>query len=397
MSWINKKVVSNFLKTIFLISFSLLIGLIIIELFSRYYVSDNSSDHNYICKWSSNISDSELCRLKESLNSKELTMSSKYETHDICDLIDFSLGWRPRKNCVSKGLKLDYDSSKQISYNTNSLGARGTREVPYERDIEKFRILFIGDSFTFGEDVSDNNTYPEILQKKLGDKFEVINLGVHGYGLGQSYLYLKEEGIKYKPDLVILGLFMPDIIRDKQRVFGYFKPKFGIDKNSNLIISENYIPTIDEAKLISKDHYDKFRLISLSKIYFELKRIFDRLISFRGDLKISYAILEEIKNLSSDNNFKFSVLYIPTAYSIEERSKFQKLIGYDETFWGTVPKIKLFLSGMKIDFIDPLPELKKYKLRNNVELYRGHTTPEGNQQIANEILSYLKEIKKFQF
>jgi lysophospholipase L1-like esterase len=381
------------IKKLLLFCVSLLLSILVIESFSRYYVSDNPSDPNYICKWSANLTDMELCRLRDSLNSKELTMSSKYESHDICDSIDPILGWKPRQSCTSTGIKLDYDSSKKISYNTNSLGARGTREVPYEKDKNKFRILFIGDSFTFGEDVSDKDTYPEILQNKLGDEYEVVNLGVHGYGLGQSYLRLKSEGIKYKPDMVILGLFMPDIIRDKQKVFGYFKPKFDVDDNNKLNIPDRYIPTLEEAKTLSSEYNNQFRFISLSKIHYELKRVYDRATSFNNDLKISYAILKEIQKLSDENKFTFSVLYIPTAYAIEERSRFEKLIGYDESFWNVIPKIKLLLSDIDIDFIDPVDKMREYQKNTTDALYKGHTTPLGNKVMADVVSQYLKNKK----
>jgi hypothetical protein len=380
------------IKKILLLCFGLLLGVIIIEIFSRYYVSGNRVNINNVCGWHSSFSDMELCRLGNISNSKKFTIRDKYKSHDICDKIDPILGWKPKRGCESSGVKLGHDSSKEISYHTNSLGARGTKEVPYKKNKDKFRILFIGDSFTFGEDVSDRDTYPEILQRKLGDKYEVINLGVHGYGLGQSYLYLKNEGVKYKPDIVILGLFMPDIVRDKARVFGYFKPKFDVE-NHRVIISDNYIPTLEEAKILSEEHNNKFRLISLSKIYYELRRLYDRATSFKDDLRVSYAILNEIKALSDENKFTFSVLHIPTAYAIEDRTWFEKLIGYDESFWGVVPKIKSLLGELNIDFIDPLSEMKKLVKSNDNPLYIGHTTPLGNAVIANKVLSYLKTVK----
>jgi hypothetical protein len=41
--------------------------------------------------------------------------------------------------------------------------------------------LILGDSFTFGDEVSDNETYSYYLQQMLPHT-EVINMGVHGYG-----------------------------------------------------------------------------------------------------------------------------------------------------------------------------------------------------------------------
>ena len=43
---------------------------------------------------------------------------------------------------------------------------------------------------------------------------EIINMGVHGYGHDQMLIFLKEEGIKYKPDIVLLGFLHMDMFRN---------------------------------------------------------------------------------------------------------------------------------------------------------------------------------------
>ena len=44
------------------------------------------------------------------------------------------------------------------------------------------RILFLGDSYTFGDNVSDNETYPFYLQQMLPNT-EVINMGGMGMAM----------------------------------------------------------------------------------------------------------------------------------------------------------------------------------------------------------------------
>ncbi|MFC1836174.1 SGNH/GDSL hydrolase family protein [Thermodesulfobacteriota bacterium] len=56
------------------------------------------------------------------------------------------------------------------------------------------------------------------MEKRLAHRgVEVINLGVGGYGTIQQYLYLKEEGLKHKPDLVILVFCYGNDIRNNSR------------------------------------------------------------------------------------------------------------------------------------------------------------------------------------
>lgn len=73
-----------------------------------------------------------------------------------------------------------------------------------------YRIIVLGNSFTYGAFVNTQDAYPEILEDKLNaldctkvKKFEVINLGMNGYDLRYSLERFKVRGVKYKPDLVL--------------------------------------------------------------------------------------------------------------------------------------------------------------------------------------------------
>ena len=107
-------------------------------------------------------------------------------------------GWALRPS-ISRAVAF---GNKTLS--SNSRGLRGSSEHEYEKRPGTLRILTFGDSFTFGDEVSDDETWTYFLEKLLPGS-EVINFGVHGYGHDQMLLYLREEGIKYRPDIVILG------------------------------------------------------------------------------------------------------------------------------------------------------------------------------------------------
>ena len=65
-------------------------------------------------------------------------------------------------------------------------------------------ILAVGDSFTFGDEVSDDETWPAKLEKISGKR--VINGGVFGYGVDQIYLRMRTLARRYKPDIIIFSL-----------------------------------------------------------------------------------------------------------------------------------------------------------------------------------------------
>jgi len=61
-----------------------------------------------------------------------------------------------------------------------------------------------GDSFVFGDGVRNNQTWQHFLEQSI-ENFEVLNFGVSGYGLGQSYLRYLKEGLRFNPDIVFFN------------------------------------------------------------------------------------------------------------------------------------------------------------------------------------------------
>ena len=107
-----------------------------------------------------------------------------------------------------------------ISVDINSHGLRGP-ETTYEKPPATFRILNLGDSVVMGWGVRQEDTYGRQLESLLnkdssGDlSFEVINAGVPGWNLENALAYLQAEGLKYEPDLIVLGLTIANDIKGK--------------------------------------------------------------------------------------------------------------------------------------------------------------------------------------
>src|SRR4029453_9640120 len=145
------------------------------------------------------------------------------EAYYAFDMYDASKGWIPKPNLR------DVKAFNNKILNTNSNGFRGKKDFAYTKNKEKLRILTLGDSFTFGDEVSDDETYSSYLQEMLPHT-EVINMGVHGYGHDQMLILLKEEGVKYEPDIVILGFLSLDMSRNLLEFRDFAKPRFVLER-----------------------------------------------------------------------------------------------------------------------------------------------------------------------
>jgi hypothetical protein len=98
-----------------------------------------------------------------------------------------------------------------IPVSINSHGLRDG-EIGYEKPENTFRILNLGDSIAMGWGVRQEETYGKRLQDVLnstqdrGVQYQVINAGVPGWNLENELTYLRAEGMKYEPDLILLDI-----------------------------------------------------------------------------------------------------------------------------------------------------------------------------------------------
>jgi hypothetical protein len=102
-----------------------------------------------------------------------------------------------------------------IHIHINAAGQRDDRDLPTEKPQGVFRVVVLGDSFTFGGKVPLEQSFSKSLERALGafdrsGRYEVVNLAVPGYNTEQEMLALKEAGLPYHPDLVIVNYVLND-------------------------------------------------------------------------------------------------------------------------------------------------------------------------------------------
>lgn len=103
----------------------------------------------------------------------------------------------------------------RVTVRTNRLGLRGGPvRVPKPAGI--FRVLAVGDSFTFGWGVQEDEAFPARLEAELPPpagyrETEVLNAGVPGWSADTYFLYLRDRGLALEPDLLLLAPMENDI------------------------------------------------------------------------------------------------------------------------------------------------------------------------------------------
>lgn len=132
---------------------------------------------------------------------------SKDARGQFMDLIqaDPELFWR-----LTPDVRLGQDSRPFYGLISNGQGLREEREIPDEKSAREVRILFLGDSCTFGFLLAADETFVQVAENELRQTFpdtpiECINAGVPGYTLFQGWRFLETRGRSFRPDLVVLA------------------------------------------------------------------------------------------------------------------------------------------------------------------------------------------------
>jgi lysophospholipase L1-like esterase len=91
----------------------------------------------------------------------------------------------------------------RFEYRTNAYQYRG-EPVPISNEYRRSNVVVLGDSYTFGTGVAEGEEYSSVLSQRLGEGYDVINLGVGGWGLTQEIRRFYEFGVLYEPTAVVL-------------------------------------------------------------------------------------------------------------------------------------------------------------------------------------------------
>lgn len=189
----------NWILNIFLCIGSTLFTFILIECSTRFYYDEYS--------------------LKNFLGEEKTLFSSAYPSQ-----YDPYLGWIPQEG---------FSGRENVWRTKVTIGERGIRSNGKDEiklSATTSPILAVGDSLTFGDEVSDHESWPAILEKLLDRK--VLNAGVFGYGVDQIYLRTEQLLKILKPRSVIFSFCYDDILRcefSERTAVG--KPFFKIEDN----------------------------------------------------------------------------------------------------------------------------------------------------------------------
>jgi len=290
------------------------------------------------------------------------------EIYYTFDIYDPSKGWMPKPNLR------DVRVFNNKILNTNSKGLRGKRDFPYTKDKEKLRILILGDSFTFGDEVSDDETYASYLQQILPHT-EVINMGIHGYGHDQMLILLREEGIKYEPDIVIVGFLPLDMSRNLLKFRDFAKPRFVLE-TGKLKLTGTPVPRPEE---VFKWDWTRPRIIDIfSLIHYRVTGLLG--LRDKDSEVITTAILTDMIQLIESVHAIPILAYLPRSREIAMKVALTE----DEAYMFSVCQL-----NKKAKCFSTRPYFAEKIAKGEVFKSGGHWEPAAHLAAAEAIKRYL--------
>ena len=311
------------------------------------------------------------------------------------------------------GWKINSNGKHPPLYFSSSYGSRVPKsEYQMEVNSRKADIITIGDSFTHGDEVSCEDSWPYLLGQLRNEK--VVNFGVSGYGIDQailSYLYSP-----IKTETVVLGIISGDFERATNIVYRgiYYggnrsKPMFYFKDDGSYELK-------NQPCLSGIDLWNEFNL-GVKSDFFKYDKSYDDILFKKGLLNklFSFRILKMLKyrfdyirppiylKINNDPNYEYILKILKVFYEECERNKsfpIILLLDNNNTFADRkkylMPWNHIIADLEEIGFFVIEPSNKIVEMHNNDPLSiinKGgvHYTPLANEIVAEYVHKNLKK------
>jgi lysophospholipase L1-like esterase len=250
------------------------------------------------------------------------------------------LGYEPTPGLYHKNGPIEF-----FDYYANETNALGYRDYDHslQNNAGTLRIIVLGDSVAGGWGIKEyTRTFPSILEAELrsrGMKSEVLNFSVTGYNTQQEIETLKEKGLTYKPDVVVLAYCLNDRTRSDASIM---RTLLQNEKNSGKLNFDVVNPFLTKSALY---RFVRYRLLSDPSTSKDRREERYKLVS--QDNVAQY--FQELESLSKINRFSVLVVIFPLF--------FDELANYRFTAeHNAIRELCKANQFQTLDLVDPLKE-----------------------------------------
>jgi hypothetical protein len=187
----------------------------------------------------------------------------------------------------------------------HTIDADGLRFTEQGQVSDEGSILAVGDSFTYGDEVRDEESWPAQLQRLTGRR--VLNGGVTGYGFDQIVLRAEQLADVHRPSVVIVSFIAEDVDRTEMRCMWWRnKPWFAIDSD-RLVLRGVPVPEGPRLPPQLRLRIERF-LLKLPPIVQQLLGYHVRVHPAGFGLSIARRLIERLARLQTESRTRVVVM-----------------------------------------------------------------------------------------
>jgi len=292
-----------------------------------------------------------------------------------------------------RGRLINWEYDHPFVHNAQGMRAKKTFTAELPEQFEK-RVLFLGDSFTYGLGSGDDETFVHEVDQALR-KVEVANSGCNAYGQREELAVLDTLGEVLKPDLTVLMFFWNDLEDNTRRS----KPEFQVDDEGEVArvdlkprVLERFDPLAerepaDLTKLRSGGSYAE-RMLSegLKGLRYRLWGIKRRSIRNEEQKEQAWRVTSEYLRMIGlrcrEIGTELIVASIPDHNKVDPDARIRGINPVNYEIEGRLAEI---CEEHGIPYLDLTPVMKKAFQTAETPLYYyadRHLTPAGNEEVA---------------
>jgi lysophospholipase L1-like esterase len=232
------------------------------------------------------------------------------------------LGWRGKRDWTARFRRPEFDAL--IAHGPD--GWRSPDPPPAANPTR--RVLFLGDSFTWGWGVSQGELFSDDVQRRLPVDVAVYNRGINGFGTSQEYLLMQRELAERHYDAVALMFFHNDVGDNVNPKRGR-RPLFALD--GDRLVPRNQPPRalMNPVARFFKDHSRAYQTLDV-EISMLVRSIDDDDETPTIDptdvdyqhlpgAAVTMRLLAEMNTLAAAHGAKFFLIYLPHVSEIRAR------------------------------------------------------------------------------
>jgi lysophospholipase L1-like esterase len=299
---------------------------------------------------------------------------------------DADLGWANRP-----GVSIPDFYGPEQSITIDTAGLRSHEVLNPSLKPDPFRVICLGDSFTLGYGVDDQETFPFLLQKLAAGQLHVSNMGQGGYSIGQSWLWLRRLAPQLKPNLVVCVFIVEDFRRlgVTRTANGFAVPHFQII-DERVQVENTPVPgKLSPGSLMMPPGEVGNVLRKNSAIARSLALVLPDAAPPSDDDNLinGLYIIREIKRLCDQEKCEIAFALTPTLpelFDLESKLRYENVARV----------LSEFMAGENIPFKNLQPAFLEQKERSNelfLEEAFHHYSAVGNAIVANELLTWLPD------